>query len=59
MHKALHAPNFLWKLLSVLIRRPVYPIIEERLTHIHDNDNESSQKLTGLVSDTSCVFGTI
>jgi hypothetical protein len=34
MHKALHAPNFLWKWLSVLIRRSVYPVIEERLVHI-------------------------
>ncbi len=61
MHKALHAPNFIWKWLSVLIRRSVYPVIEERLMHIHvqDNDNESSRELTGLESDTSRVFGTI
>ena len=31
MHKALHAPNFLRKWFSVLIRRSVYPVIEERL----------------------------
>lgn len=32
MHEALHAPNFLGKWLSILIRRSINPVIEERLS---------------------------
>ena len=35
MHEALHASYFLGKGLSLLVCCSVYPVIEERLWHIH------------------------